>query len=137
MGYLRMRANKVGIGEKPIFAAVAHLILVLLQSVAAADVADLVIKSVSERKGKVFPDEVKEILLLPVLDRLAGEMQDVCSSNCRRMLNDATTLIEDENPIETYWRRLDPAGASPNAKRGVFLHLEKFDERCNTGPHCR
>lgn len=134
MAYLRVRADKVGIDEEPIFAAVAHLILVLLQDVEAADLAGLVMDSVGVRNGKVLSDEVREMLLLPVLYRLAGEMRDVCASDCTRLIgSDTTTLAGDENPVRTYWRRLDPAGAPTNFERKRFLLMECLKAPCKVG----
>lgn len=134
IAYLGIQAGKVGIDQEPILAAVVHLILVLLQHVAAADLADVVMESVGVRDGKVLPDEFREMVLSPVMYRLAGEMRDVCTSDCTRVSGSgATTLAGDENPVGTYWQRLDPTGAPADCGRKPFLHIESLKEPCKVG----
>lgn len=134
MLYLRVRASKIGIDEEPISAAVAHIILVLLRRLHAGDVAEIVLKSVGQRDEKIFPDKVIEMMLMPILNRLAGEMQDVCSADCMRVLGtDATTLVGVDDPVEVYWRRFDPAGTPADAPAKSFLRLESLAAPCKVG----
>lgn len=133
LAYLRIRAHKIGIDEKPIFSAIAHLILVLLQRVAAENLAKFVVHSVRERGDVTLPDEAIEMMLLPVLGQLAGEMQDVCSTDCKRvMCFEHSTLVETDDPVKVYWNRLEPTGP-PDAEPKRFLRIEKYDEPCKVG----
>jgi len=132
--YLRMRAHKVGIDEEPIFAAIAHMILVMLQRVGSGELATLVLQATSAREGVAIPDEVLEMLLLPVLGRLAGEMQDVCASDCDRVFaSDASTLLNPDDPVEVYWRRFDPAGRLNDGDERRSLVLERASVPCKVG----
>ena len=132
--YLRLRADKVGIDEKPILAAVAHLILVSLQQYEATDIATVLLETVRGRDKKALPDQMVEMLLMPVLDRLAGEMQDVCTAGCDRMsLSDPTTLLGDENPVDTYWERVNPDGRPIGTEPRSFLMIENYTLPCKIG----
>jgi hypothetical protein len=134
MPYFRVRAAKIGIDEEPIFAAVAHMILVLLQRIDAKSLAELVVKSVGERDGKEFPDNVVEIILMPILNRLVGEMQDVCSADCDRLLGtEKMTLEADPDPVDIYWKRLDPSGELVDIEPKRFLLIERHDAPCKVG----
>lgn len=132
--YLRMRIAKVGVDEEPILAALAHLIVASLQVTSGDQLAALILEAAGSRDGKSFPDEVIEVLLMPVLDRLAGEMQDVCTADCDRLLgSEATTLIGPKHPVETYWRGVGAAGASAEPDERRYLRLERHDGPCKVG----
>ena len=132
--YLRIRVSKVGVDEEPILAALAHLIVTSLQVISADQLTTLIMEAGLSRDGKPFPDEVIEMLLVPVLDRLAGEMQDVCTADCDRLLgSEATTLVGPEHPVQAYWRGLDPVGAPPQPDERRFFRLERHDGPCKVG----
>ena len=132
--YLRVRVSKVGVDEEPILAALAHLIVTSLQVTSADQLTTLILEAALSHDGKTFPDEVIELLLVPVLDRLAGEMQDVCTADCDRLLgSEATTLVGPEHPVQAYWRGLDPAGAPAQPDERRFLRLERHDGPCKVG----
>jgi len=131
--YLRIRAHAIGVDETPLFAAIAHMLLVLLQSVDADQLAEIVVRSVSERDQTILPDEIIAMMLMPILNRLAGEMQDVCSSDCTRISSVVSTLLETDNPVEVYWWRLDPNGIAKDAEARRFLRIESYKEPCKVG----
>lgn len=132
--YFGLKASKIGVDEEPLFAAIAHMILVSLQSVDAGKLAKLVLGSVQARQGEVLPEEVVDVLLPPPLERLAGEMQDVCAADCKRVTwTGPATLVGSEDPVKLYWRRLDPKGGGGDGKPRKFLRLEKLKEPCKVG----
>lgn len=138
LAYLRLATLKFGAAQEPILAAVAHLIIVLLQDFSAVDVANLIVSSIgntAKEKGLSVPENVMNVLLMPVLDRVAGEMQDVCIADCDRIhaLVDRTTLGEGHDPIASYWRRFNPEGATDETQPKTNGFLEKLDAPCRVG----
>lgn len=132
--YLRLRGIKMGIDPNPIYAALTHLILVALQRVTPSSLAEFVLEAVGKREGDAFPEDVTTMLLAPVLDQLAGEMQDICSADCVRMLCcEPAWLVGDEKPLETYWRRFDPKGGAEGEEPRQLLRIEKNDAPCKVG----
>ncbi|MDK2757605.1 MAG: restriction endonuclease [Blastomonas fulva] len=64
-----------------------------------------------------------------------AEMIEVCSADCKRVIcGGGDAYAFDNEPIEAYWRRLDPQGrqAGP-AKDDRQLWIEKNDAPCNVG----
>jgi hypothetical protein len=132
--YLMLRSQRAGVNQEPILAALAHLLVVALQVFPAEAIARILFENCLERDGEPFPDEVVDVLLVPVVERLAGEMQDVCASDCERITSSGpTTLVGPEDPVESYWRRLDPAGAPPDPNPTHHLLLERFSGVCKVG----
>jgi hypothetical protein len=80
-----------------------------------------------------MPEHVKEFLLMPIADQLLSEMQDVCSSDCRRFLAPKRmTLTQVEDEVHDYWLRLEPDGIEEPAAR-AFARIELTTEPCNVG----
>lgn len=133
VSYLRLRSHKSGIDEKPIVRAFAYLILRAIDVLPAERVTQIVAESMYRGKGDTMPEDVKEFLLLPILDQLLSEIQDVCSSDCQRiMAGHRETLIEGKDEIDSYWLRLESDGADEVVDRR-FVRLEKLDAPCNVG----
>ena len=133
VSYLSMRSIKGGGDPKPISRAFAYLILVALDTLPAQNVARLITDSVFRGKADEMPEGVQEFLLMPIADQLLSEMQDVCSSDCRRMsCFDRTVLTDDKDEIKDYWLRLEPDGVEEPVSRQI-LRLERFDAPCVVG----
>ena len=114
--------------------ALAYLLLAALQTFDPMDVAKHVTMLTGERDGAVFPDYVREILLLPLVQQLQSELQDVCPSDCKRMLTTRHTLRTDSgDELDTYWRRLQPDALAKPVEPDQSLRLEKLDEPCIVG----
>jgi hypothetical protein len=133
VSYLTMRSYKGGVDEKPIVRAFAYLILVALDILPAKNVAQLITDSIFRGKGDEMPEDVQQLLLMPIADQLLSEIQDVCSSDCRRMYSfNRGALTEDKDEVRDYWLRLEPAGVEePTQQR--FLRMEQFDAPCVAG----
>ena len=133
VSYLMMRSYKGGVDEKPIVRAFAYLILVALDNLLAENVARLIIDSILLDKGDEMPEDVQQFLLMPIADQLLSEIQDVCSSDCRRMYSiNRAALTEDKDEVKDYWLRLEPAGVGePTEQR--FVRMERFDAPCVVG----
>jgi hypothetical protein len=132
--YLMLRSSRVGVDQEPILAALAHLIIAALQITTADALVQLLLEHCLERNGEAFPETVIDALLVPVIDRVAGEMQDICASDCDRiMASDPTTLVGSEDPVKSYWRRLDSSGAPPDPDSLRHLLIERHDGPCKVG----
>jgi hypothetical protein len=133
VSYLMMRGSKGGIDQKPICRAFAYLILIALDLLPAENVTRLINDSIFRDKREQMPEEVQEFLLMPIADQLLSEMQDVCSSDCRRVsVLDRNTLTEDKDEVSEYWLRLEPDGIEEPNERQI-LRFEKLDAPCVVG----
>lgn len=131
--YLVLRGLKAGIEQKHILRALAYLVMAGLERETPEKIAKLISGAFS-RDGQAFPDHVQEVLLLPILDQLLSELQDVCGSDCERMtLLDRSALTEDRDEIEDYWLRLELHEAKEDGKKRTTIRLEKYDAPCKVG----
>lgn len=131
--YLVFRSSKTGIDQRIIHRAFAYLILAALDSSPAADIAELILVSLNRGENELLPEQFQDLVLTPILNQLLSEMQDVCASNCRRMIStERKALVEGTDEIDEYWLRLEPDGIEEAHDRR-FLHLEKLDELCVVG----
>ncbi len=134
LGYLYLRSEKAGVDQTPIVASLAHLVLAALRHTSAEELAHILHEDCFVLDGEKLPDEVVEHLLMPVLDRLASEMQDVCSSDCERIITtEPAVLVGEENPVASYWRRLEPAGGPSRDDPREILRIERHDAPCKVG----
>lgn len=131
--YVRMRAVKTGVEQKPILRAYAYFILAALDALPAENVYKLIKDSITRGKGEDMPEDVQEFLLMPVIDVLLSEIQDVCSSDCRRVSSmDRNVLTDGNDEVENYWLRLERQGLEEPAQRQI-LRLESFTAPCIVG----
>ena len=73
------------------------------------------------------------MLLAPVVEQLLSEVQDVCGSDCTRIVSfDRGALPNDKDEVDSYWLRLEPDGLEEAGGRRL-LRLEKFDAPCVVG----
>ena len=93
-----------GVRQYPIIKSLAYLILVATKRFGVGSISNLLTMAWAGEGGKEFPEQIRKIILRPVIGVLNQELADVCSSNCRRMLTDPFELTERE--VEEYWNRL-------------------------------
>jgi len=131
--YLLIRLSMAGIDQRIITRTFAYLILNALDILPAESVNELVWSSLNRGEQELFPEEVQEVLLMPIVDQLLSEMRDVCSADCQRIsMVERTALTEAKDEIEDYWLRLDPAEREePGEKRSV--RFERLDAKCEVG----
>lgn len=133
VGYLMIRCSNAGIDQNILCRAYAHLILVLLDRLPTENVARLVMDSLNRGEDELMPEDVQEMLLMPVIDQLLSEMQDVCSTDCDRMMMlDRNVLTDDNDEVKDYWLRLEPDGQQEPDSRRV-LRIEKLAAPCKVG----
>lgn len=132
--YLFVRFHTAGVDEKPIVAALAHLLMASLRYVSAKTLAPQLLDLFGRNNGVQMPDSVMETLLMPVLDQVSSEIQDVCSADCARFpLSDPRTLQEADDPIDSYWFRFSGAGFVREQEELRYVTLEKMSEPCKIG----
>jgi hypothetical protein len=133
--YLAIRSSKSGIDQTPIFRSVAYLTMCVLRGNTPESVADLVTTSVFRGDGNNMPDDVKDYLLLPIVDQILSELQDVCSDDCLRMIADKSASLRGENDeIKTYWLRFEEGAEGENGDpRDKRLLIVSNNAPCNVG----
>jgi hypothetical protein len=91
--YLANRCEEAGVDQSHIFRPMAYLTLVALNHLPVEKIAKFLIDQVSRGKPDEMPDEVKQMLIKPVVGQLQAELQDVCASDCSRVsMFDRATL---------------------------------------------
>ena len=130
--YLVVRSETVGVDQEILFRTFAYLLLAALDVLPAETVTGVISDSIKSVGGGI-PEKAQEVLLTPIINQLFSEMQDVCSSDCKRVLNDRTDLLRNTE-IDDYWWRLEPGGMTtvPDSRR-YYLIIEKQDEPCVVG----
>lgn len=129
--YLAVRSSQAGVDQQIIFKTLAYLILAALTHFPAEMVTRLMFVSINRGEDKPFPPDVQEMLVRPILHQLLGELQDVCSSGCKRVLTDPSTLVESDE-LDNYWFRLKDRDIEEPEERRI-LRIEKGDEPCVVG----
>lgn len=130
--YLYMRVMRAGINQHPIFRSLTYLILLGLQTVKLEKVASTIEVLVAQRDGKVFPAELAEIFLGPILGNLKDELAEVCVPDCRRVsLMNSGDKTSDGEVVGKYWHRFEAAPLERADDR--VLWLESNDASCNVG----
>jgi len=131
--YLSMRFVRTGSDQKPLFRTFAYLILIALDRLSAETVNDLVLNAINRDEKDRFPEYVQEFLLMPIVDQLLSEMQDVCTADCERIHEtDRRALTEENDEIDYYWQRLQPDGVDEPTDQAI-LRLERGDAPCKVG----
>ena len=99
----------------------------------AKNIAGIVLRILNRGEADDLPEEIQKILLLPILNQLLSEMQDICSHDCIRVSTlDRRALTDEKDEVRTYWLRLEPSGRAEEADTR-FLRLEKIDAPCAVG----
>ena len=83
--YLAKRCDEAGINQSHIFRPMAYLTLIALDRMSADGVAKFLVDQVSRGKPEKMPDDVKQMLIEPVVRQLQAELQDVCAADCSRV----------------------------------------------------
>lgn len=134
LGFLYLRLFRVGEKQEPILETFAHLILAALQVSSSDVIASMIIEHALSLDGGKMPNEVAELLFLPVLHRLMGEIRDVCTSDCERFYNHpVTTLVSEAMSVESYPRRFSRAGVVDTEGDGRYTVLQDMTKPCKVG----
>jgi hypothetical protein len=133
--YLFIRSTKTGIDQRILYRAFAYLILVALEKTNPTELAEFIVDALTRGERKAFPEKIQNVLLAPIIDELLGQLQDVCSADCRRIMGTKRrSLAEGEDEFDNYWLRLVPAGIDLNENNDTrWLLIERNDAPCNVG----
>jgi hypothetical protein len=77
-----------------------------------------------------YPDEVRKIILQPIINELFNELRDVCTGDCKRVLTDPVTLTKSE--AKNYWARLSAVSSCEEEDKGILV-MESNKEPCKIG----
>ena len=131
--YFALRCSKLGVEQAIIFRSIAYLVLAALDSMPIEAVGTLVIGSLNHWEKDGLPESLQEQVLTPIAQQLLGEMQDVCTSDCKRiMLSDPIMLGKEKNEVPTYWLRFEPREDKPEEEERHLI-MEKHDAPCVVG----
>lgn len=128
--YLAFRANEMGVRQYPIIKALAYMVLVATQRIGVEKTEMLLTTVWDDVDGREYPEQLRKIVLEPVIDHLNSELSDVCTSNCRRVDADKIDLTEKE--AKNYWQRLSVSDSASN-EDNHFLTFESQKEPCEVG----
>jgi hypothetical protein len=126
-----LRAERAGAKQEPYLRAVAYSVLVALDSLPAGQTADLVRRAWDFSDAQSWPDEIRSLVLKPVIGLLKDEIRDVCVSDCSRVLFDPVVLTGDQ--IARYWQRLSVLEATPEPANPKDLVIELHGAPCKVG----
>jgi hypothetical protein len=131
--YLMFRCSSTGVDQEIIIRTFAYLLLAALEILPSETLSELVSNSLTRNNSGQFPRKIQEMLLMPIMNQLLSEIQDVCTSDCKRVsLLDRLALTEDNDEVANYWLRLEPDGTDePDKKKTVII--EAFNEPCIVG----
>jgi hypothetical protein len=135
VGYLFLRGSHAGTDQRILIRTYAYLLLAALEVLTPERLESLVVDSLTHGKTDEFPDDIKGMLLLPVIGQLQGEMQDICSADCSRImiLKKSKDVTTDRDEIEDYWLRLEPRGDEEPEDDDRTLRMEQYGAPCNVG----
>ena len=102
--YLIFRVNETGIRQRTIIKSLTYLMLIAINRIGSESVSNILKGVWDTVDGKEYPEQIRKIILQPVIETLNAELLDVCSSNCSRIITSPTELSEKE--IEEYWNIL-------------------------------
>lgn len=132
--FLFSRLMKTGAKHEPIIETIAYLILAALRHDVSDRLQDVMEIALRTEAGEPFPAKVLDYLLGPVLDRLRGDLQLVCSSDCDRFnKEDSLKHWERRHPIETYWSRFGRHGMPAKPGNQSYARLERTTQPCRIG----
>lgn len=133
--YLIHRCITAGADQKAIMRTFAYLILAALDISPAETVTALIFESLGRDGDIRLRKKLQEMLLTPVIGQLLSEIQDVCGSDCKRMIApDRGALQEGKDEVDNYWLRLEDHCIEESSQR-TLLRIEARYETCLVGFH--
>jgi hypothetical protein len=133
--YLVFRANNSGVRQEPLIRALAYLTLASTKRLGDQPTSNLLQDLWSSVYGKEYPEQIRSLILEPIVGRLFDEVKDVCTSDCTRVSTDRTSLSEEE--VIGYWNRLkirEMKSVEPNhIEPKHVLTVETIAEPCKVG----
>lgn len=132
--YFYTRLMKCGADEGPIVQTLSYLMLATLRHYEPALLQHIFEMALRTDEGEPMPAAGVDLLLTPILQRLQGDLQLVCSSDCQRFSReDSLKHWETLDAFETYWARFSERGVPPKKDNGSYHRLERTNMPCNVG----
>ena len=101
---LLLRAHEHGKELRGYHETLAYLLLSMLVRFKAQSISTLMKSVWDSIEGASVPQEVRDVIVEPMLNHLEAELFDICQDDCHRVMTDPRILTEKE--IENYWDRL-------------------------------
>ena len=102
--YLMGRCETLGINARPFEGAVAYALLTALLRLSVDEVWKTIKRSWSGTKGKPPSAEIQRAAIRRVMERVAHELVQLCSSDCERVSQDE--FVTYERDVRDSWKRL-------------------------------
>jgi hypothetical protein len=128
--FLMLRASATGVRDEPIIAALAYLVLVSCHKIGTAKTSKILSNLWDPIEKADYPEEVRKLILRPVLRLLLDQVRDVCTSDCERIMSDRVVLSEAD--VERYWKQLTITNAEISKNKGILL-IENREAPCKVG----
>jgi hypothetical protein len=128
--YLVFRANECGVRQTPMIRAMSYLTLVGVNRLGEEAVTRVLSDIWDSMEERDYPDEVRKIILQPIINELFNELRDVCTGDCKRVLTDPVTLTKSE--AKNYWARLSAVSSCEEEDKGILV-MESNKEPCKIG----
>lgn len=136
--YLAIRCSRFGIDSNTIIRLAAYLSLACVLRLEIDVVNAALANPWQFTDGDPLEPHVlaamHEHLVEPVLHQMEGELGDVCSRDCRRVLTDVGTLSESD-ATDAYWDRfvVSAAPATPEPRKEMRLIIQAWENPCKIG----
>jgi hypothetical protein len=127
--YFTLRAHYSGVRTQPMVGGLAYLTLVALVRAGEQVTSEVLGGPWDTLEGREFPNEMRKMVLRPILETVLTEIRDVCTSDCRRIITDRAALSEKQ--VKSYLQRLSPS-ATTSKEEGI-LTIESSKVPCKLG----
>jgi len=133
--YLATRASNAGVDQLGFTRALAYLLLRTLEIIPLETISTIIDECVYRGNKDKMPLNVRNYLVGPLIDQALSEIQDICTSDCRRISTiQKTSMAHQKDELENYWMRFEKGSViEPKEKKSHFLLIESHDAKCNVG----
>jgi hypothetical protein len=129
--YFCVRATELGNDQAGYLGACGYLILAAISETSATQVSDIIGGCWEGLGSQEQQRVIRDVVVEAVLTNLVGELQDVCTSDCSRVISDRRFLSESE--VDSYWKRLDLPESEEEEPEESHLVIEYHDSPCAIG----
>ena len=120
---------EMGVRQYPIIKSLAYLVLIATKRVGVDSISNVLTTVRDDVDGEEVPEQIRKIILQPVIEVLSRELVDVCSRNCSRVCTGLSELTEKE--VEEYWNRLTLKEEGEEDE--FILTIESYNKPCMVG----
>lgn len=126
-----LRATHSGTSHAPFIKALSYLLLLTLDELKPETVSNILETVWEDIEGLQVPQELRQLIVNPVIGNLVAELRDVCMSDCSRVVGDLAALQSEE--IDRYWDRLRIVAGNEEQETQQILTIESYEKPCRVG----